>query len=114
MEIMTLLESGDVRLNSCHSFWKNLSPIIMVQWKIGTRNERGNDPIGDTPILSHFPLNHDYGRKGSDTCRIKPPGCFEHIKQVFLQCFHVFFLKNKLQGFTSIYCRSETVTDPVR
>ena len=37
-----------------------LSPIIMVQWKI-TLNERIFN-IGGT---YHFPLNHDYGRKGT-------------------------------------------------
>ena len=35
-----------------------LSPILMVQWKM-TLNER--KLILET---SHFPLNHDYGRKG--------------------------------------------------
>ena len=28
-----------------------LSPIIMVQWKIGPLNDSGNNHIGDTPIF---------------------------------------------------------------
>ena len=34
----------------------------MVEWNTGPPNDSGNDPIGDTPILS---LNHEYGRKGN-------------------------------------------------
>ena len=108
MEIMTLLESGDVRVNSCHSFWKNLFPIITVQWKIGTRNERKRSYWRYT----HFPLNDDYGRKGSDACRIKSPGLVS-ISNKLLVVLPRFFLKTSCR-FTSIYCRSETVTDPVR
>ena len=36
------------------------SPIIMVQWKMGASKMTGLSPFGDP-----FPLNHDYGRKGS-------------------------------------------------
>ena len=52
-----------VKLNNCSSFHFSkeapLSPIIVVQQKMA-KYLKGNDPIGDTPII-HF---HDYWRKG--------------------------------------------------
>ena len=36
-----------------------LSPIIMVQWKIGPLNDSGNFHLGDTSIF--LPKNHDLG-----------------------------------------------------
>ena len=54
-----LLVSGKVV--SWYRMFFTLSPIIMVQWKMGPLNERKRM----LEVHPFFTKNHDYGRKGS-------------------------------------------------
>ena len=53
-------ETGEYHCHSIAIALYTLSPIIMVQWKIGPQVVKGNEYWR----YAHFPLSHDYGRKG--------------------------------------------------